>query len=283
MPIAMERRVLRTAMWALVALGGCNCEPSVPVGPPEDAARRFATVVCEGSARCGCVEQSFGSLEACIADRMSMFEDVQHWAGMVFDEDCFERVIAWLETAACDDDGAHLRCEPFRTTLSQGDSCSPRAQERPHTGALAFFNAPCSGSSFCHRGFCEFPPPRVDPGEPCVRRLGVLCTQGNYCTSAGVCEPQAAPGEACTTGVGCVEGGDYYCAGLADGAVGVCTRTVALGEACDPREFFPCSKEEAPRAYCGSGGVCEPSWPAVCELAALPPGFFLLRDRVPYE
>lgn len=290
----------------LLVLGGlpfvaCNCDQKVATPVPEDAAGRYAEVVCDAAARCGCIDEAFdGDLDQCLHERVERFEAIQAWPGVEFDPECFEEVLAWLEASECAGveewrdafPPTARRCRVFRGTLDAGRKCAPALYELggdvqgldPDSGGLT--GGPCRIGTHCYAGQCVSvsSQPTASEGEPCNLALGVRCIgeEGYYCSTEGICRNRAAVGEPCDTPWGCEGFGiTTYCSGLSVGSevAGTCTSKIEPGQPCDPREADnPCA---GAFAYCNSGGVCVEDWPAACYMVADPQGAFNAEDYIP--
>lgn len=254
---------------ALAGVGGA-CGPD-DLG---DVAGRYADAVCRGISTCGCANP-FSDDNACaqeFSDRFGSLVD----EGLTLDRECYRKVI---DRAKLDDCSAvdaapeETRCTVLRGSKKQGDPCIELWAELPP------FNAEeCGAGLICYDGRCApkgSTGPYLAEGDACVSEQAASCHVSHlYCHESGVCRARPRLGEGCDSPFACAlddgAGSLLYCRGWSPASNGTCTTQAAMGEPCEPTDWFACTDGTA-RGWCEpTQRVCVEDGPAVCLATEFP-------------
>lgn len=225
----MKMRFLITSMF-LFGLVACKPERQPP---PSAEAERYAAVVCEAAAECGCASW-LAPHDACMTTLMSRFDEVRA-QGLDIDEGCFAELLEALGEDPC---GETMVTNPFEACPAlfgeqrEGQACTARVGFLP----LIFANDCVEG--VCYQGSClvDGPRPFMDLGERCEGEH-FTCSPPGYCSAAGYCAERQQLGEPCDP-FGCIA--EHYCEGGRPDRLGTCEPWIELGDACDPLDYMPC-------------------------------------------
>lgn len=249
----------------VVILGACSDPPS-PAPIPDDAAARFAAVVCAGQRTCNC--GLFTDDEACEAYVVSLFEtNKSRMRG--FDEDCFESLLVdgGLESCLLVDDHVAAfpdQCKAMYGNVPVGEPCGRRTILNDLGPEF-----PCVQGAYCNTrtGLCSSevaPAPSERPaGFPCDDRLENNCGYGATYCHGDQCRLRPEDGEACTHERACVPGS--YCRGFYQDGEGICTLALDMGEACDLGDLHPCKAAAEGFIWCNPATLtCDGIEPYMC-------------------
>lgn len=262
---------------AVACVASC-CNPRVDPPVPEDAALRYADIVCSAYDRCGCVGSGFSTTQECRLEQEALFRRVSGWSGVEFDADCFERVLQSIGEIGCGAADVRLPCQVFSGGEPLGAQCVPDWSPNFLEGHPGMLAAGQCDNGWCRDGTCSSGPAQtVGLGEACHLESGLRCGFGLFCAPDGVCRERVPLGEPCGSPRAC-DSAQNYCAGLTvDGENwGICSPRKPAGMQCDPEEIESCK----PPSSCW-GGVCT-EWPGVCFSSGTPPpDFYLAHQWIP--
>lgn len=230
--IAASRHSRLAGLIHLVALTvACGTSSPEPMGPiPEtDAAREFAAATCTRAR-----ERACDVPETCEAEVEQQFAAAQKRAmeqGRAYDVECLQAHIDRLVANPYFFES--YGCSVYPGTIGPGEPCQQEGPFQVFSG--------CEPDLICSNdaGVCL---PRDCPGTKGVP-IGTACLGADGCLMAHcgyfpdmpafcdltaaepVCTPEAQPGEACGTDLGCVDRGACH--------DGICGLRLAGGEACE--------------------------------------------------
>jgi hypothetical protein len=271
-------RTRSTTLWFLgIAVAACG--PEAGEQPKGDEAARYASAVCDAITTCECYDH-FGSVSLCEGQLAKRFSDLVA-AGFELDLDCFDGVLGEGTLGGCvsdDSTPAAWRCTVLRGAKRLGDPCSDHYLEVP-----PFFVNECIDGLLCVDGLCVAEGtigPVLAPGDACFAEQAASCHAVDvYCGADSECLAAPQEGEPCSSPFACslsssAGGGSLYCRGVLDEGSGTCTRQSLVGEACDPVDWFACSRggsSGAGGAWCdASEGLCVEEGPAICQATDYP-------------
>lgn len=238
--------------------------------------------ICELTLSCACSLPPYATVEACVADLNEQTDDLKvaaMGAGLTFDQGCVDRTLnQFHDELGCSTDFSSLSatcslCAVIHGDVSVGGACT--------SDDGGYSN--CAADLRCENAVCVDPCARLAAGAACVKVDGAfevlgICADGLYCDTAvtKTCTPRQDVGAACFGFDDCKDG-------LACGADNTCGAEPGAGEACvfvcagelvceasicvvPPGEGEPCTGACASGLECGTGDICVPLDPLLCEV-----------------
>ncbi len=229
----------------------------VPLDPAMFA-EQYATQRCATFYECGCEDDPFGGLQACIdAIRAEVEGDNADFtaAGLKFDPTCAAKVLEIYENAGCIPFFDHVvatqnvvceeACRTWYGDIPEGGECDVFPQIDACGAGMK-----CGEAGTCGT-YCDL---EIGEGGPCSSARE--CAWDLHCGTGGVCRASPGEGEPCAESW---QGIQTYCQDALGCVDGICRRRLPGGE--------PCTEARACESQRCTDGVCEPSPPLACSIA----------------
>ena len=134
-----------------------------------------------------------------------------------------------------------------------GDACGGFSRSGPPPSVVG----DCTSSRADNAFYCDFKTntcqPRAAVGQPCASGVSNTCVAGSSC-KGNVCVAAGGAGASCTFG-DCATG--FYCSGglFTNSGTGTCTAKKNAGEACDGQAADACAHGRCSKGKCSAGSL----------------------------